>query len=192
LLALDGLLAPDGLPALDDLLAPERLLAPGGLLAPDDVPGPDDLLVPADLVAPEDRLEPEDPFEPDARLERVGLLGVEPTLRLGPPAPVVVAAARVCPLLAREGPEVVPEALLALLRALVVGLREPPPALALLLLLDVLRLDCFGELLVVATTSPFPRNNHLLPRDFGPVTGARSRSARSVVDRTELSARSAT
>ena len=136
-------LALDGLLALEDLLALDGLLALEGLL------------VAADLVVPDDLLEPEDPFEPDARLERVGLLVAESTLRLALPAPVVAAAARVCPLLEREAPEVVPDALRALvagLRALVAGLRELlPPVLALLLLLDVLRLELF----VGATRSPF-------------------------------------
>jgi hypothetical protein len=55
-----------------------------------------------------------------------------------------------------------PDVLLALLRAVVTALREPPLPLRALLFAEV-RLVCLEDLLVVATRSPFPGLLRALP-----------------------------
>jgi hypothetical protein len=136
---------------------------PRDFAVPDDRPEPDDRLEPDDRPEPDDRLEPDDRPEPDAPLEpedfeRVDLLAAPLAVRLARPAPLDAAfvdplppldAAFVDPLPPLDAAFVDPPLRLG------ATLAEPPlPLLALLPV--VFRPVCFRELLVVATSPPFP------------------------------------
>jgi hypothetical protein len=96
------------------------------------------LLVPAERLEPEDRLDP----EPEDRLDPEDFAGVD---LLAVRLVLAVRLARPAPADAAREPPPPREAALA------------PPPLALLALLPVVfRPDCFRELLVVATSPPFP------------------------------------
>jgi hypothetical protein len=151
-------------PRLDerrDAAAP-RVVLPRALV----VPG--DRLEPDDRLSPEDRLEPDDPLEPED-FARVDLLAVPLAARLARPAPLDAAFAEPAPRLDAafvEPPPRLEAAFVEPAPRLEAAFVEPPPRLEAALAAPplpllglapvVFRPVCFGELLVVATSPPFP------------------------------------
>jgi hypothetical protein len=162
-------------PRLDerrDAAAP-RVVLPRALV----VPG--DRLEPDDRLSPEDRLEPDDPLEPED-FARVDLLAVPLAARLARPAPLDAAFAEPAPRLDAAFVEPPPRLEAAFVEPaprleaafvepaprLEAAFVEPPPRLEAALAAPplpllglapvVFRPVCFGELLVVATSPPFP------------------------------------